>query len=408
MKAPLLNTKAQQGAETTAVSNKTSARSLPAVPVLQRKAMKVSNADALTADTQPVQAKIVLQREAMPEEEPVQGKFTAQKQAVPEEETIQGKFAPIQRKEKDAASENTPIQKKANDTGLPDNLKAGVEQMSGYSMNDVKVHYNSARPAQLHAHAYAQGTDIHLAQGQEKHLPHEAWHVVQQKQGRVKPTLQMKGTAINDDGGLEHEADVMGANALQMRANGSKALNMAPTAATDTIQRMVWTWTNGSWVAASETKSPAPGFKGKKQGQKHDDGVAVAGVGPASATLTQAKKDATAVTKTVSGVEVYLDIDQLKHQPAKHPIGTRKKGGGTKFDPREKTEGSEHEQGSPEWHKEITMEYIGKWAAGLNDLVEDVKEYHGQGEAHDKIHYEGYCLLSGGKKYVFFHCYPER
>jgi len=50
------------------------------------------------------------------------------------------------------------------------------------------VHYNSDKPAQLQAHAYAQGTDIHLASGQEKHLPHEAWHVVQQKQGRVKPT----------------------------------------------------------------------------------------------------------------------------------------------------------------------------------------------------------------------------
>ena len=46
--------------------------------------------------------------------------------------------------------------------------------------------------------------------GREQHLAHEAWHVVQQKQGRVKPTLQMKGVAINDDGGLEREADHMG------------------------------------------------------------------------------------------------------------------------------------------------------------------------------------------------------
>jgi hypothetical protein len=35
-------------------------------------------------------------------------------------------------------------------------------------MDDVKVHYNSAKPAQLNAHAYAQGTDIHIASGQEK------------------------------------------------------------------------------------------------------------------------------------------------------------------------------------------------------------------------------------------------
>ena len=104
-----------------------------------------------------------------------------------------------------------PIQKKENNTGLPDNLKTGIENLSGFSMDDVKVHYNSDKPAQLQAHAYAQGTDIHIASGQEKHLPHEAWHVVQQKQGRVKPTIQMKGgLSINTDVGLEREADFMG------------------------------------------------------------------------------------------------------------------------------------------------------------------------------------------------------
>ena len=77
--------------------------------------------------------------------------------------------------------------KEAITTGLPDNLKERIENLSGYSMDDVKVHYNSDKPTQLQAHAYTQGTDIYLAPGQEKHLPHEALHVVQQKQGRVKP-----------------------------------------------------------------------------------------------------------------------------------------------------------------------------------------------------------------------------
>lgn len=102
-----------------------------------------------------------------------------------------------------------------NRTGLPDTLKAGVEAMSGMSLDHVRVHRNSARPAQLNAHAYAQGSDIHLAPGQERHLPHEAWHVVQQAQGRVKPTMQMKGDVpVNDEEHLEHEADVMGARAM--------------------------------------------------------------------------------------------------------------------------------------------------------------------------------------------------
>ena len=112
-----------------------------------------------------------------------------------------------------------PVSQLSKDShSLPDNVKHGVESLSGISMDDVKVHYNSAKPAQLNAHAYAQGTDIHIASGQEKHLPHEAWHVVQQKQGRVQPTTMMKAKVpINDDAGLEKEADVMGARALQMK-----------------------------------------------------------------------------------------------------------------------------------------------------------------------------------------------
>ena len=121
---------------------------------------------------------------------------------------------------------NSPVQKKENKTGLPDTLMSGIENLSGMDMSDTRVHYNSSKPAQLQAHAYAQGNQIHIAPGQEKHLPHEAWHVVQQKQGRVQPTTQLKGkTLINDDTGLEREADIMGAKALQMKTydtNGYK------------------------------------------------------------------------------------------------------------------------------------------------------------------------------------------
>lgn len=72
-------------------------------------------------------------------------------------------------------------------TGLPDGLKSGIEHLSGMSLDHVKVHYNSPVPAQLGATAYTEGHTIHLAPGQQRHLPHEAWHVVQQAQGRVSP-----------------------------------------------------------------------------------------------------------------------------------------------------------------------------------------------------------------------------
>jgi hypothetical protein len=98
-----------------------------------------------------------------------------------------------------------------NITGMPNGLKSGLEKLSGYDLSSVRVHYNSPKPQQLGALAYAQGTNIHLGAGQEKHLPHEGWHVVQQMQGRVRPTMQMKGASINDDSRLEREADVMGA-----------------------------------------------------------------------------------------------------------------------------------------------------------------------------------------------------
>jgi hypothetical protein len=131
-------------------------------------------------------------------------------------------------KEPRAQRETEPVPRSVR-TGIPDNLKAGIESLSGISMDNVNVHYNSPQPAQLNALAYARGSDIHVAPGQEQHVPHEAWHVVQQTQGRVRPTLQMKrGVPGNDDAGLEHEADVMGAKALartgRQPADGSRRL----------------------------------------------------------------------------------------------------------------------------------------------------------------------------------------
>ncbi|MBS0473222.1 MAG: DUF4157 domain-containing protein [Proteobacteria bacterium] len=107
------------------------------------------------------------------------------------------------------------LSERMNPTGLPDGLKAGIENLSGYSLDQVRVRFNSERPAALQAHAFTQGSEIHVAPGQEKHLAHEAWHVVQQAQGRVRPTAQLAGgVPLNDDTGLEREADIMGARAL--------------------------------------------------------------------------------------------------------------------------------------------------------------------------------------------------
>ena len=126
-------------------------------------------------------------------------------------------------------------------TGLPDRLKFGIEALSGVAMDDVRVHYNSPQPAQVNALAYAQGADIHLARGQEMLLPHEAWHVVQQAQGRVRTTARLSnGATVSDDPELEREADAMGAKALldapQFR---SEPQSERPDKRSPTIQRIV-------------------------------------------------------------------------------------------------------------------------------------------------------------------------
>lgn len=137
------------------------------------------------------------------------------------EESLQKKTADEEEQSIQAKSSG-PVQREKNLTGMPDQLKEGVEALSGRDLSGVRVHRNSDKPADVNAHAYAQGKDIHLAPGQDRHLPHEAWHTVQQMEGRVKPTGQVDGVSINDDPGLEREADIMGGRAVQTQARGSE------------------------------------------------------------------------------------------------------------------------------------------------------------------------------------------
>ena len=156
----------------------------------------------------------------------------------------------------------------ANRTGLPDGLKAGVERLSGQSMDDVRVHYGSSAPASLDALAYARGSEIHLGPSQERHLPHEAWHVAQQKQGRVRPTFQMRaGTPVNDDAGLEREADAMGLRAL---AEGSRDDRRAPAPAkappsfASAPLQAVWVKKKQSTARTSAANSISPRTRAKR------------------------------------------------------------------------------------------------------------------------------------------------
>lgn len=154
----------------------------------------------------------------------------------------------------DSSAQNESLQRKAdmannaaqraeaprpNNTGMPDNLKSGIESLSGFSMDDVRVHYNSSKPATVQALAYTQGTDIHVAPGQEKCLPHEAWHVAQQMAGRVSPTTNINGMPVNDNAALEHEADVMGEKAVTQRISESSISNCKNMNVSDSVAQCV-------------------------------------------------------------------------------------------------------------------------------------------------------------------------
>ncbi len=197
------------------IGNRTVGRLLSEIGLIPSTAKPVQRQE--TPEEEPLQGKMTetVQRQEMPEEEePLQGKVikTVQRQEIlEEEEPLQGKFEGKPEQVTCSSCSTLTQQKEENHTGMPDNLKAGIENLSGIDMSDVRVHYNSDKPAEVGALAYTQGADIHVAPGQERHLPHEAWHVVQQAQGRVKPTLQLKdGIKVNDDLGLEYESDTMG------------------------------------------------------------------------------------------------------------------------------------------------------------------------------------------------------
>jgi len=132
----------------------------------------------------------------------------------------------VQKKE----SEKTVVS--PNRTGIPDAMKARFEQASGFSFDDVRVYYNSDKPTHLQTHlqalAYTQGNQVYIAPGQEKYLAHELGHVVQQKQGRVKPTGAIGGVAMNDDDELEREADEIASKKQILQKETCASQLMAP------------------------------------------------------------------------------------------------------------------------------------------------------------------------------------
>ncbi|HMH11119.1 MAG TPA: DUF4157 domain-containing protein [Candidatus Nitrosopolaris rasttigaisensis] len=100
-------------------------------------------------------------------------------------------------------------------TGIPKGLKASMEFLSGLSLDKIRVHYNSLQPVQLGTRAFTEGNHIYVSPGEERCLPHELGHAIQQMQGRAKPTSSGE-IKMNADRALEREAHQMGKLALEL------------------------------------------------------------------------------------------------------------------------------------------------------------------------------------------------
>lgn len=146
-----------------------------------------------------------VRRNAPEEDEDVlQGKAdTLQLETIDEDESLQGKFNST------STTEQYPVQReeKPHNTGLPDNLKTVIEDLSGYNTGEAKGHSNSDRPARSPTLAYTHATHMQTVPGQEKYLSHKLGQVIQQMKGPVSSPVSLTDIPVKDDSRFEKEAD---------------------------------------------------------------------------------------------------------------------------------------------------------------------------------------------------------
>ncbi|MCB9234120.1 MAG: DUF4157 domain-containing protein [Bacteroidia bacterium] len=169
-----------------------------------------------------------LQRKSIEDEESVQKKEAfgsnlgaAQLKGTEEEESVQ-------KKESGNGESFSPAAESGGSGGLGP-VQHKMESAFNSDFSNVNVHENSQKASDIGALAYTQGNDVHFAPGQFKPdtqggqelIGHELTHVVQQRENRVTPTTQTKSDMpVNDDKGLEGEADHMGAKAARGENTG--------------------------------------------------------------------------------------------------------------------------------------------------------------------------------------------
>ncbi len=165
------------------------------------------------------------------DDELLQGKFTTQMQGEDEEELLQGKF--VGQLHADTESISAPGGEPDHDdkTGLPDDVRQGMEEAIGGNFSSVQFVTESKKAEEVGALAFTQGKNVEFAPGQFKPdttaglelIGHELTHVDQQDKGTVEPTMEIGEMLVNDDKSKETEADDKGkaaARLVEQKRNG--------------------------------------------------------------------------------------------------------------------------------------------------------------------------------------------
>lgn len=165
------------------------------------------------------------------DDELLQGKFTTQMQGEDEEELLQGKF--VSQLHADTEPISAPGGEPAHDdkTGLPDDVRQGMEEAIGGNFSSVQFVTESKKAEEVGALAFTQGKNVEFAPGQFKPdttaglelIGHELTHVDQQDKGTVEPTMEIGEMLVNDDKSKETEADDKGkaaARLVEQKRNG--------------------------------------------------------------------------------------------------------------------------------------------------------------------------------------------
>lgn len=145
----------------------------------------------------------------------------------------------IQRKREENESPMSESSGSSKSGGMPGEVQAKMENSFGTDFSGVNIHENSSSATDMGALAYTQGNDVHFAPGQFKPesqggqelIGHELTHVVQQREGNIKPTTEVGGMGVNNDASLENEADVKGKQAAQAKFAGGEGGGFSPASA---------------------------------------------------------------------------------------------------------------------------------------------------------------------------------